>query len=624
MLACQAGPAVTSPTAALPTGSLAPIAATANTALAGALVDTHFDTFAARLDLAKTFGAKADVIVDQMRRTRADVAAARTSRGTSGAHQASAPGAAASLFSVPLFAQAFAGFLDLATTHPANEDLPGRPLESSSEDPGTRVKTTTSLRTREHISSAGSKVTYSMTWTYRMTTTDTAAGTTLVDGVDERTLVGTIDVCPDASGTAAATLAAHASVGATKLVNGAGVQIKSDSKSDNGFAGAVNDSAKLTSVKRDFHEQASWQTENGSGSYETNMSAVHGTTSDGGLVGGSLSGFTGTFTASGDTGGIDPSKATGWTFAIDMWAMDEPYKAAQELWRNGRCVMVTAPDYGAETPINKGEQTKSQHDESVDQGSQTKLAVNTKHRFAGSLSQPVVAALSGEKKLEPSRVEAMPGQLTYTAPDEQDKKATVTLKSTSKRGIGTLVLDFHTGGALILGVNGTATTHLSFIGTTSDQTIRVTFGPLEFKSVPGAGVLMATGEWQSTFRSVTANSISTQTCEGTEKGTVEAEARPETRSEKKVYVVSLSSADGAGTQTCEDTLGGTTLRGVTLPRVITGESSGGSADVFLAAIGSFEVPASGGSVQIRGSREFGGPGSPAVSAQGTATAKTSK
>src|SRR5439155_9322231 len=143
------------------------------------------------------------------------------------------------------------------------------------------------------------------------------------------------------------------------------------------------------------------------------------------------------------------------------------------------------------------DQNKPQHDETVDQASETKFAVDLKHRFGGLLSQSVTAAISGQKTREPSRLESLPSSLTYKAPDEQDKKAAATLKSTSKRGIGTLVLDFHTGGSLTLTLTGTATSHLAFIGNTSDQSVQVTIGPLDFKKL-APDIDSASGTWPST------------------------------------------------------------------------------------------------------------------------------
>jgi len=58
----------------------------------------------------------------------------------------------------------------------------------------------------------------------------------------------------------------------------------------------------------------------------------------------------------------------------------------------------------------------------------------------------ITTALSGTKTLEPNKLESS-GSLTYKAPDEDDKKATAKLQSTSKRGIGTLVLDARRDGS---------------------------------------------------------------------------------------------------------------------------------------------------------------------------------
>jgi hypothetical protein len=187
----------------------------------------------------------------------------------------------------------------------------------------------------------------------------------------------------------------------------------------------------------------------------------------------------GTFNATGN-GAETASRSVAWTLALDAYALDGAYQSAQKLWRNGRCVMVTAPGYNAETPIEVASQQKSQHDEEVDVSSETKFAVNLKHRFAGgALSQPVTAALTnGAKTLEPGRLGSVPAALTYKAPDEEDKQATAELKSTSKRGIGTLVLSFHTlGSKLTLEIKGNLTlpvAPLRYVGT-------FTLGPATFE-----------------------------------------------------------------------------------------------------------------------------------------------
>lgn len=591
---------------ALPSGSLAPIAASAKTALAADVVDTHFDVFVARLDLGASFGARGDVIVGQLRRTRAAVATARTkSSATGGPRAASVRTATPSLFSVPLFAQAFGAILDIATSNGVNEDMPSKPLESSEEDAASHTRTTTALRTVEHASSTGSRVTYSMTWTYRMTVADTATGAQLLDSIDERTLVGTIDVCPDAAGNVPATLAAHAATGATKVVNGSGQQVHSESKSDNGFTGSTDDSAALRSVRREFKEQASWQNAGGTGSYETSMSVTHGASSDGGIVGGTLGGFSGTFTTSGDAGGIDPSKATAWTFAVDMWAMDEPFRAAQRLWRNGRCVVIVAPDYNAETPKDVADQSKPQHEERVDRASDTKFAMNLRHRFAGgALAQPVTAQLvNGKKSIDPTKLDAGSGGLTYKAPDEDDQRASVQLRSVSKRGIGTLVLDFRTGSdSLVLTITGTLTITSSFLGNTAETKDTLTIGPLEFKK-RAQDVYDAAGEWQAQLHQVSGNALGTLTCDGSERGKLTMTARLEVRDGKKVWTVEpldQNVEDGTGKEDCF--YPPQTLRGVTVGGNIPRESEGTSGATFMGLLKPFSIPAEGGKVRVQGTK----------------------
>ena len=282
--------------------------------------------------------------------------------------------------------------------------------------------------------------------------------------------------------------------------------------------------------------------------------------------------------------------------------------------------MVTAPDYDAETPINTMAQDTSQHDEAVDQGSETKFSVKLKHRFESAPpSAPVTAALtSGAKTITPSRIDGGSGALTYKAPDEDDKKATVKLQSTSKRGIGTLVLDFHTGGALTLTITGEARSEITRIGTVKILDI-VKVGPLEFKQLAG-DIWQATGSWSAQTSSFTTVAGSSDTCTGSDTGTITVMATVETRQGKRVWVIDPadSDAEGKGTDTCVSSLGDQTLRGVTIPGTRTFESDGDAAGLFMSNLDPFTVPADGGTVRVHGSTGGGG-GS--FTSDGTATAK---
>jgi hypothetical protein len=262
------------------------------------------------------------------------------------------------------------------------------------------------------------------------------------------------------------------------------------------------------------------------------------------------------------------------------------------------------------------DQQKPQNDEAVDPSSETKFSVSLKHRFEGAApSAPLIATLtSGAKSLAPNRIDGGSGSLTYKAPDEDGKKATATLQSTSKRGIGTLVLDFHTGAALTLTITGELTANSSRIGTVRVlDTVKI--GPLELKKFVG-------DIWQATgTSSVTAVAGSTDTCTGSDSGVVTLMATVETRGANKVWVIDPLDATfdgGKGSTTCVSSLGDQTLRGVTIPGTRTFDSDGDAADLFMGNLATFTIPAEGGTVRVRGSS--GGIGG-SFTSDGTATAK---
>lgn len=620
---CNAMPPAT---ARPPDALAAAIAAEAATVKASDRPDAHFELLLARLDLASSFGAQADVIAGQLRSSRAAVAQAATMKSAAAGGRLARVSAAGpeSIFSVPIFAKTLADALDDLTKQNGSRTLPGKPYEKT--DAGSQTSTTTSLRTTETFTGIGSVVKYTMQWTYRSTTVD-KTGQPLVDVIDERLMVGSIDVCPDAGGSAPASLDVKAAVGATKIVNGAGQQVRSESSSTNRFSGRVDDSATLRSVRQDFTEKASWQTASGAGGYESNVSTAHNAGANGSFVGGFDAGaYSGSLTSSGDLAGVDVNKAAGWTLAIDTWALEEPFQAAQRLWRNGRCVVVRAPDYGAETPIGTADQNKPQRDERVDVGSETKFSAGLRHRYQGALDKPVTAALSGGKSLEPRRLATVPSSLTYKAPDEEDQKASATLVSTSNRGIGTLVLDFHTGNdSLTLTITGQLSNTSSPLGGSLRILHRVTVGPVEFTKLRG-DIYEGKGNWSAQISSFTDVGLGTMSCEGTERGNVEMLARLEKRGAESVWVIDPrdSDATGSGTQTCTNSLGGTTLRGVTLPTTVTTASAGDSGGLFIGLLRTFTLPAGGGRTAVTGSGGAGVGGINDTAASGTAEGRPTK
>jgi hypothetical protein len=562
------------------------------------IVDQPLEDVLAKLDLPTTLGAKATEVVDQIRKTRDAVAAARKASSASGGPRLASVTPSVGTFSVPQFAVLFGQSLDELTKHASTLQSPGNPF--SSRESGPTSFTTTTLSTTETYSASGAHVTGALRWAYSTITIETATGATLLHLTDDRTLIGAIDVCPDAAGSVPASLqttativAQTASTTTTKKSTGAAT-----------FQGIVDDQATLRSVTQQTHSESTTVSASGDGGFSADTSVTWTAAADGEyLGGGSMGSMSGTVTPNGTASSADAANGAGWDIVLDGYALQPAYKAAQDLWRHGRCVMVTASDYKAETPIDTTAQGATQHDERVDPGSETKFNVGLKHRFGGAVSASTTAILTGgTKTITPNRIDEGSGSLTYKAPDEQDKKATVQLKSTSKRGIGTLVLDFHTGGdALTLTINGTLRQNSGFVGVNTTGEDAITIGPLEFKKTFG-DTYEASGTWQSTIHYVTTSPGGTMTCDGSERGDLTMEARIETREGKRVWVIDPKDAnvdDGTGRLNCFTPP--VTIAGVTIGGNIPQDSDGGSGSIFVDTLRAFTLPVEGGSAAVQGS-----------------------
>lgn len=600
----------------LPSGPVGDIARAVSDLLApGANVsDARFDSFLADIDLPKAFGARAPEISDQVKEARASATKAKSSSGPAGGRLASVRGVFGESVTIE-FAKTLADILDELTKVSTTHEFPPLPPRPHTVDGATSVTTSTISQT-ESATSVGPQVKLTLNWSYRETTKDKASGATLVDIAEDRTMVGSITICPDPGGAVGAFVDVKDTF--TGFANGQTTRLTATGSTV--FTGYVDDSAALQNVHSTLQDQESWETASGSGSSEATVSATSNADASGstsrGLDGNSWSGA---FTASDAAAAVRGAKATAWSFVLNNHSLAEAYQSAQKLWRNGRCVMVTAPDYSAETPLNVSDQDKPQNDKAVDASSETKFSVGLKGRFGGLISASTNANLtSGAKTIAPNRIEGGAGSLTYKAPDEDDKKATLQLKSISKRGIGTLVLDFHTGGALTLTIKGEVRGDSNRLGTVRVLDI-VTIGPLEFKRYVG-DIWQATGPWSAETSSFTAAGVGNDTCTGKDSGTISLMASVETRGGKMSWVIDPTDTtiDGQGSTECQSSLGDQTLRGVTIPGKRTYDSDGDAAELFMGNLDPFTIPAEGGSVRVHGSS--GGAGASWTS-DGTATAK---
>ncbi len=103
---------------------------------------------------------------------------------------------------------------------------------------------------------------------------------------------------------------------------------------------------------------------------------------------------------------------------------------ARDKWQDGKCVQIVASSPG-----------------SVKVSSTTQIPVKVVHKFGGAdVPSKLDALLAGEKSVDPTLIPKTAGTLTYVAPGEIGKSATIKLTATSKRGKATLELTANTGG----------------------------------------------------------------------------------------------------------------------------------------------------------------------------------
>jgi hypothetical protein len=603
LLSCNLLPSAAPQAPSGPVGEVAREIATQVAAIAAPnaeLADQPFEDLLAKLDLANSHGASADEIVGQIRKTRAAVAARAAASAFARPRLASLP-ALVGTFSIPHFASRFAFSLDDLTKKNQTIALPSSPY--SHMETGATSFTTTTLNVTEMFTGEGSKVTATVRWSYSTITIETRTGATLVHVTDDRELVGTMDVCPDAGGSVPGTVKVTSNIAAKQ----GAVMTTRRSNGNSTFKGTVNEQATLQSVRQEQRVETSWQSTSGDGGYNADNTATWNAGANGYLGGLATGSITSDLTPSGGASAAEAARAAGWDIALDAFAIESAYQKAQDLWRRGRCVIVAAPDYDAETPISAEQQNAPQHDEAVEPSSETKFSVNLKHRFSGSVSAPITAALSsGQKTIGPSRLESS-GSLTYKAPDEEDKRATAKLQSTSKRGIGTLVLDFHTGGGLTLSITGEVHGNSTTIVGTVRVLDTVRIGPLEFKKSFG-DFWEGTGTWTAETSSFTTAGLGNDTCTGRDSGKITMMATRETRGDRTVWVIDPldGSTEGTGSMECVHSQGDQTLRGVTIPARRTHESEGDAAQLFIGNLSPFTIPAEGGTVRVHGSQSAAG------------------
>lgn len=343
--------------------------------------------------------------------------------------------------------------------NPGPQSISGEPQTATASASDGGMTGTTTMTTTVTATAQGSVAKVEMKRDLHSVVTD-SGGATTYDGTRKYKVTGQINVCPTSAGVSDASIVNTVDEDVTIFPGSAGrvgLHATANLASSSTFRGRVDDQANLGGVTQDYSHHENFRrtaqaeggpeaTHEGSFGFEaTGIQAGVPTEREWGLTIGDYSDSTGTVESTGDAM-ENMITSTVLSAADDFTTIDSSFVEAQRLWRNGRCVMVTVPAYGAETELEPSLQNSVTHTEEVDKGSTTEFEANLKHRFGDSLTASISAELAtGKEKLTPASIAAPPGTLTYKAPDENGKDALVRLRSTSRRGIGTLVLEFHTG-----------------------------------------------------------------------------------------------------------------------------------------------------------------------------------
>jgi len=116
--------------------------------------------------------------------------------------------------------------------------------------------------------------------------------------------------------------------------------------------------------------------------------------------------------------------------SVAYGAANAAISAAESAWQGGACIQIVAASPGT-----------------VALNSSTPIPVKVMHKKEGTeLAAKLDRKLEGAVSVEPTSIPKTPGTLTYVAPGETGKSATIELKAKCRRGRATLYLKADTGG----------------------------------------------------------------------------------------------------------------------------------------------------------------------------------
>jgi hypothetical protein len=300
------------------------------------------------------------------------------------------------------------------------------PLEHRSEQTHGDLHTVQTTTVNLRLTVSGSTVTSEADATQESVSTNTQTGAEITRGTYRSHITATLNACPDVNGIVTLDMVVEQSTGHTGSLGSASWQGSMTSQT----RGQVGEDAWLQSETEVSDLEVATTSSDGSTRSGTANTIITTQRGPNGARSSRVTSAEGT-----ESGTMDSADRARWATFLRMvgfMVSGRGFDKAQELWRSGKCVRIEATESSRQVQKN----------EVVD------FTAEPWHQIDGvRLDKRVVATLGGVASVEPDgAAQDPPAPVTYRAGSEQGDVGTVTLTSTSNRGIGTLDLRFRVGG----------------------------------------------------------------------------------------------------------------------------------------------------------------------------------
>jgi hypothetical protein len=297
----------------------------------------------------------------------------------------------------------------------------GEPLESQSEQTHGDLHTVQSTTVTFHTSVSGSTVISEADATQQSTTTNTQTGAVITTNAYRSHVRAMLDACPDTDGITTLTM-----------------EVEQSSQTGGSLGSSSWEAHWSSETEGQVGEDAWLQSETEVGEMEVTETSSDGATRNGAVsttlttsrqpTGGGFGGVSARGTDSGTMNGGDRLRWYTFMKMTSAIVSSRGFDKAQEQWRSGKCVRIEATESSRQ----------------VDKQEVVTFTAEPWHRIDGDrLNKRIVATLAGVASVEPEgAAQDPPATVVYRAGTEEGDQGTVTLTSTSNRGIGTLEITF--------------------------------------------------------------------------------------------------------------------------------------------------------------------------------------